>query len=549
MADRHTTGLPKLTDPGILPDGTLINSRSWQPGRKTFTRQSATHPFQLHLTFDTQPEAAELALEKLADSELQTWSIPIIGPPYQLSRRLDPGVYRYRVKYRHNGQWYWDAAVPGWVLIDIPDVADLRVYTFIPNASGSIRHWPDDLKRIQDLGFNAVHVLPVTHMGTSQSPYAAVDLTSVDPGLLDHADPRCGIEQFDHFVQKAAAIGIRLIIDLVFNHTALDSHIATRRRDWIVPDPNEADGMKRAGWQDEHEWHKWDDVVLLHYAHENHRTRRELWEFMTQYGLFWTERAAHTNGGIRLDNLHSSHHPFLEHFLPKLRAAHPDLFLVGEFFGDWDLMAQRVLDYDLSLLMATPWDLKQAYELRGYINYLHQRRDHFRFLTPATSHDTGSPREEFGNVCELLPRLVVSALMAPGPWGVTQGTEFGLEDRVPFIGRSPRIETPVNPEYADLIRALNRLNQDEALFHEPGTIRFIDQNHPAVLACVRGNEQSRFVIAANLDIHQTHAFEVEIPEIVNAIAIDSINGITTGISNGRLSLDLPPCAYRVFRLQ
>lgn len=77
--------------------------------------------------------------------------------------------------------WIHDPIPDAWVLVDPPQVDHMRLYTLIPSVSGSIADWAADLKRIRDMGFNTVHLLPLTVLDTSQSPYSARELFDIDP--------------------------------------------------------------------------------------------------------------------------------------------------------------------------------------------------------------------------------------------------------------------------------------------------------------------------------------------------------------------------------
>jgi hypothetical protein len=54
--------------------------------------------------------------------------------------------------------WVRDSVPDAWILIDPPQVDGLCLYTMIPTVSGSLADWKDDLKRIREMGFNAVHL-------------------------------------------------------------------------------------------------------------------------------------------------------------------------------------------------------------------------------------------------------------------------------------------------------------------------------------------------------------------------------------------------------
>ena len=120
------------------------------------------------------------------------------------------------------------------------------MYTLIPAVSGTISDWIDMLPHIAGLGFNAIHILPMTSLDVSESPYSAYDLFSIDSAYNGHNN-RDGFTLFEKFVEKAQELGIRLCFDLVLNHIGIRSKMAHMCPEWIVPDKSEKDGLKRSG--------------------------------------------------------------------------------------------------------------------------------------------------------------------------------------------------------------------------------------------------------------------------------------------------------------
>ncbi len=97
-----------------------------------------------------------------------------------------------------------------------------QVYVRNHTAEGTFRGVIDDLDRIKDLGTDVVYLLPINPIGevdrkgTLGSPYAIKDYFAINPELGDDAD-------FDALIKAVHARNLRLIIDVVFNHTAPDA--------------------------------------------------------------------------------------------------------------------------------------------------------------------------------------------------------------------------------------------------------------------------------------------------------------------------------------
>lgn len=562
--------LPELHEDPIHLGPPDLLERSFPVGCANYFHLDATEDLELSVRFRQPPPAPRVLLHTdcgdpawrdlpfhQVDDCTFTLRLPLAGQA--------PGRYHFRVKYslaagprrgRRAGlrQWFWDRADYSCFLLDPPHLRNLRIYTLVPTVSGSFRDWAAELPRIRDLGFNVVQLLPLTAMDDSASPYAARDHFQVDSAYLNPGDPRPGLAQFEEFVAAVRAAGLALCLDLVFNHVGIHSAAAHSRPDWLIVDPAEPDGIKRAGWSDGSQWHKWQDLALLYYDNPHGPTRDELWAYMCKYACFWSRYAHQTGGMIRLDNLHSGHPEFMRYVLGELRRAYPELIIQAELFTDHPTINEMVLRYGLSLLLATPWEHHFTPPLRQYIQYVHGLAKRWRFHFPITSHDSGTPVQEFGSVQATIPRYVIAALLGAGSTGMVQGVEFGVPERLQFIGRHPRYRPSGDTDFSARIRAINRIMDEHPVFHRGGNLRFVDDGHEAILAAWRGEPQPgqrSFLILANLDIY--HEQQLVIDLAGNGLAAgthafrDLLAGDLLRPEAGRLACRLPPCGVLVLQ--
>lgn len=550
--------IPSLKISSLRPDGRSIAFRSYPIGRENYHRIYQHSSFEIRVHFGSEsnlPDRVLVFMENLATGVARPCEIPMRGQGKEFQVLLptnQSGLHRFKIKYRQGGSWYWDQIPYSYFIVDPKRIQDMRIYTFIPTTSGHMGEWVEDLKRIKDLGFNTIHMLPLTKMDVSESPYAAVDLFDVDPAYLDPSDSRGGMRQFEKFVAEVNRLDLSLCLDLVLNNVGVHSKIARHRADWVVEDVHEKDGIKRAGWSDGKKWHKWVDLALINYDPVCNHSRQELWNYMTDYALFWSQYAAGTNGMIRLDNLHSSHETFMHTLLGRIRQAYPDLVILGELFDNEERTKKLVLDYGLHLILATPWEHKFVPELRKYLQHVHSQGDKLHYYFPISSHDSGSPAEEFGDVCSTIPRLVVSSLFGPGPSGITQGVEFGCKSSLEFIGRQQRLNLKLHEEIVKWIKQLNDLTEGNASFHFAGNLKMVDENHHAILGGCRMDpvsKEPRFFVFANLDVLGDQHMRVHLKPFFRSDADMKLNALantgTLKIEGEYLSLWLPACGVCV----
>jgi starch synthase (maltosyl-transferring) len=111
----------------------------------------------------------------------------------------------------------------------------LRIYNLFPTLAGTIRDWMGHLPRIAGMGFNAVYINPFHYPGFSGSLYAVKDYYRLNPRFR-------GKESGDddtllrRFTDAAHGHGLRVLMDLVVNHTSKDSELVASHPDWFARD-------------------------------------------------------------------------------------------------------------------------------------------------------------------------------------------------------------------------------------------------------------------------------------------------------------------------
>lgn len=464
------------------------------------------------------------------------------------------GNYKFKLKYSlDNGKtWYWDRVPFSQVIVDPAPLQDIRMYTLILSVSGTIRDWIDLLPKIADLGFNAVHLLPLTSLDDTESPYSAFDLFSIDRAYTG-SENDSEFALFHEFTEKARELGLRLCFDLVLNHIGTGSKMARMCPEWIVPDKSEKDGLKRSGCWHMNAWLKWEDLVKIYYDHPHPDIRNDIWNYMKKYALFWSYFADLTGGMVRLDNLHSSHEGFISELLEELRRTYPNLAVTAEFFTDSNTILKKAAEWQINLFLANQWEYPYADNLRNYISYIHDIGTKVRLYLPLTTHDTGAPAQLFGKAEAAIPRYAVTALMGTGQTGIVQGTEHGYPKKINFMGRKEKYRFPENNVISDGIKTINRVLASSPIFHQPGNIDWIDNRHGAVLGALRRADKESiqgYLIFANLDTQNPYSLVVDLSSLIKEKESlwleDCINGTRSEVNTDHITVSIEPCGITIF---
>ena len=182
---------------------------------------------------------------------------------------------------------------------------------FVRNyKGGTFRAVTEDLDRIQSLGVNWIYLLPVHptgevhRKGSLGSPYAIKDYRAIDP-LLG------GKEEFKAFADAVHARGMKLMMDIVYNHTSPDSVLAKTHPEWFWRKPDGSMGNHVGDW-----W----DVVDLDYSHP------ALWEYQIETLKIWAKYA----DGFRCDVAPMVPVPFWERARAEVEEVKPGVVWLAE---------------------------------------------------------------------------------------------------------------------------------------------------------------------------------------------------------------------------
>ena len=105
---------------------------------------------------------------------------------------------------------------------------------------------------------------PYARFGRFGSPYAALDLTAIDPALVEFDQRTTGVDQFCELTYAAHSLGARVFLDIVINHTGWGSTLQENHPEFFLRQPDgtfASPGAWGTTWEDLVEL-KQDDVAL-----------------------------------------------------------------------------------------------------------------------------------------------------------------------------------------------------------------------------------------------------------------------------------------------
>lgn len=443
---------------------------------------------------------------------------------------------------RDGRDWSREAAraVPDWV-------RDAVVYEVFPRAfspEGNLAGVTSRLDHVRDLGATVVWLMPIhpigleKRKGTYGSPYSIRDFHAVNPDYGTGAD-------LTRLVSEAHARGLKVILDVVANHTSWDSVMMATPELYV----RDAQGRVQPPNAD------WSDVAKLDYA--NAKTRAYMIEMMSHwlrdYGV----------DGFRCDVAGLVPTDFWEEARPKLEAIRPGLFLLAEWSTP-DLMAKAFdADYAWPFHATLNRVLSLGAPASGIrATWEEERRNfpqgslHLRF---SDNHDEKRAIARFGEPAALAAQALVLTL--DGIPLVYNGMEIGdtgesggpaLNERLPLFW--PIVER--RPEFAQFYRSMIALRRSHPALGQGETLWVTSSGPDRVVSFVRRGDGEDVLVAVNLS-SQPWTGTVEAPagaafvEITPAVPLPQQPGGASPERTAR-KVELPALAldawgFRLFR--
>ena len=314
------------------------------------------------------------------------------------------------------------------------------------------------LDRLIELGCNVLMLGPVFH--SMSHGYDTVDHMRLDPRLGTNED-------LVALIEAARARGVRVMLDGVFNHVGIN-HPAFAALPQVGPDSRQA-SMFRLTWPGGPE--AWTPGTAPDYERfegqdwlpELNHSCEAVADLVTEVMTHWCERGV---DGWRLDAAYAVDPAFWTRVLPRVRRAHPEVYVVGEVIhGDYAaIVAASGMD------SVTQYELWQAiwhsladanfYELDWTLGRNAELLGTFVPWTFVGNHDTTRIASQLPDA-RRLPHALALLMALPGTPAVYYGDEDGLravkEDR---LGGDDAIrpELPASPEDrpAGPVRALHQ---------------------------------------------------------------------------------------------
>lgn len=373
---------------------------------------------------------------------------------------------------------------------------ELNIRQFTPE--GTLNAAIERLPFLRSIGIDVIWLMPIYPIGkegrkgTLGSYYSISDYKGVNPEFGTADD-------FRAFISAAHAMGIRVLLDWVANHTARDARWITERpADWYERDEQ---GVAKVPWD-------WTDTAKLNYA--NH----DVWLGEIDAMRYWVEEFG--VDGFRCDMAMLVPIEFWQEASHELHKIKSDIFMLAE--------AEEDNLFDRAFNMSYQWNVhhimvdiakgaRRVWDLRNAIHSERARypREAMR-MSFTSNHDenswSGSEQSRFGASLEVMTALTF--LMPSTMPLIYTGQEVGYDHSFEFFERDTiPAELYRENRTTELYRRLIALKHRERALdagERGGDMIEIENNaKDCMITLVREVEGSRVVAILNLSPYTIHA--------------------------------------------
>ncbi len=286
------------------------------------------------------------------------------------------------------------------------------------------------LSYLKELGINGIYLNPIME-AESNHKYDTRDYTKIDPYFGDN-------EEFALLVKEAHELGIRVMVDAVFNHCG------RRFAQWLDVE-KKGEKSEFADWFMIHDWNalkkqgdtrdgRFYSFAFNEYMPKLNTNNEEVIQYFSDICESWIRDF--DIDGIRFDVGNEVSHRFLKRVRERVKSLKPDIYLLGEIWHDasqW-LMGDEydsVMNYPLMSgihdFFLDKESTKEDFEYmvnRCYTMYMQQCNNVLFNLLD--SHDTERLMNRLKNLNVFYQQLAVLFTM-PGSPCIYYGTEIAME--------------------------------------------------------------------------------------------------------------------------
>ncbi len=379
---------------------------------------------------------------------------------------------------------------------------DEKKFAVIP-PSGTFRDLARQLPFIVNkLGCRILHLLPVhptpttyARFGRFGSPYAALDLTAVDPALVEFDKRTTGIDQFCELTYAAHSLGSRVFIDIVINHTGWGSTLQENHPEFFLKKPD-GEFASPGAWGT-----VWEDLVEL----EQHDVA--LWDIIADSLIIWCKRGV---DGFRCDAGYKIPVPAWQYIIARIQNEFPEtIFLLEGLGGAWEATENLLTDGGMQWAYSELFQNYSGKEVAWYLDYANRQSSRIgAYVHYSETHDNDRLAKK-GRTWSLLRNRLCALTSPSGGFGFTCGVEWLAAEKIKVHGCTGLNWDSVDNIVPELAQ-LNKLISDHPCFFDGAKLTRLSAPDSPVYALLRESAEGKdsVLILVNTDAEKSHLLKL-----------------------------------------
>jgi glycogen debranching enzyme len=409
---------------------------------------------------------------------------------------------------------------------------DSQGYTVIP-PSGKLRDLARQLPHIvQTLGCRILHLLPVhptpttyARFGRFGSPYAALDLTAIDPALVEFDQRTTGIDQFRELTYATHALGARVFLDIVINHTGWGAVLQENHPEFFLRNPDGSFASPSA-WGN-----TWGDLVELK------QDNVILWDKIAKALLTWCSRGV---DGFRCDAGYKIPVSAWQYIIARVREEFPEaIFLLEGLGGSWEATENLLTEGGMQWAYSELFQNYSGRQIADYLDYaLRQGSRVGAYIHYSETHDNNRLAAK-GRAWSLLRNRLCALTSVNGGFGFTCGVEWLAAEKIKVHDCSGLAWDSRNNIVPELTQ-LNQLLTDHPCFFDNAKLTRLSPDDSPVYALLRESAEGKdlVLVLVNTDVDKANSLTLSESAIRNPqSAIDLLGQPLPKFSVGKGKID------------
>jgi starch synthase (maltosyl-transferring) len=336
------------------------------------------------------------------------------------------------------------------------------VFNLFPRHFKYMDEWAGALPHVVEMNFNAVFVNPFHETGFSGSLYAVKDYYKLNPLFLRQGQKTTDFGLLQKFIDKCKSEKLDVIMDLVINHTAVDSVLTTSNPAWYRHDES---GKLVSPYAidpgDPGKVTVWGDLAIV--ENEGSSDQNGLWKYWDNLIAFFQKMGIL---GFRCDAAYQVPASLWKFLISSAKKRNSETRFYAETLGCqlWQIEALAPVGFDYLFNSSKWWNFDQTWAL--------DQHEANRKIAPSIgfpeSHDTERLASiPPGSMVVQKYRYAFAAVFSEGIL-MPMGYEYGAVTRMDVVHGTPNDVDKPRFDISSWIGEINKLKMQIPVLQEEG---------------------------------------------------------------------------------